>query len=219
MTIKDYQLIFHEIKNNITFISSSLQLVEKAHPEIKEFPYWKDSMEEVSALKRMLVELSSARLIDDLNKQDTSLDMFLSDFAASCTAAFDSSMFHIQISLETSLPDISIDSDRLKRALFNLVKNSYEAMDGSGTVRLTGSREDTCIRLDLSDNGGGIPADYLPRLFTPFTTTKPGGSGLGLLITRQIIEAHGGRITVESVPGEGCTFSVYLPILNSAYPK
>ena len=45
MTIKDYQLIFHEIKNNIAFISSSLQLVEKAHPEIKEFPYWKDSME------------------------------------------------------------------------------------------------------------------------------------------------------------------------------
>ena len=76
MTNEDYQKIFHEIKNNITFISSSLQLIEKGHPEIKTFPYWNDSMQEVEALKNMLVELSSARLCNDLTLQKISLKLW-----------------------------------------------------------------------------------------------------------------------------------------------
>ena len=76
MTIEDYQKIFHEIKNNITFISSSLQLVEKEHPEIKIFPYWNDSMREVRSLKNMLIELSSARLCNDLNLKKLSPERF-----------------------------------------------------------------------------------------------------------------------------------------------
>ena len=200
MTNEDYQKIFHEIKNNITFINSSMQLVEKAHPEIKDFPYWIDSMQEVSALKRLLIELSSARLCDDLTLKKTSTEKFLPELINSCIKLFDTTEFHCQITIEPSLPEIYIDFDRMKRALFNLLKNSYEAMIG------------------IIDNGGGIKPEYLPKLFTPLATTKPNGTGLGLLISKQIIEAHGGHLKVESRPQEGTTFSIFLPFTENGSP-
>lgn len=211
MTNEDYQKIFHEIKNNITFISSSLQLVEKAHPEIETFPYWKDSMQEVNALKNMLIDLSSARLCDDLDLQKLSPEIILPELIHSCMTLFDSDDFCCGMEFESSLPKILIDPHRLKRVLFNLIKNSFEAMDGSGKIQFAFRKENTFLKISLTDNGGGIPKEYLPKLFTPFETTKQSGTGLGLLIARQIIEAHGGHLTVDSLPGVGCTFSIYLP--------
>ncbi len=211
MTNKDYQKILHEIKNHIAFINSSLQFVEKSHPEIKTFAYWNDSMEEISSLKKMLIELSSARLSNDLNLEKTSMDSFLPKLIQSCAAPFDSQSFHCQIELKPCLPKASVDPERLKRAFFNLMKNSYEAMEGVGTVYFHADTEGSFLRLNLTDCGGGISPEYYPKLFTPFETTKTNGTGLGLMITKQIIEAHGGRISVTSRPSEGCTFSVYLP--------
>lgn len=211
MTNKDYQEIFHEIKNYITFINSSLQLVEKTHPEVRDYSYWTDSMQELSSLKTMLVELNSARLNDDLNLQRISSDSFLSELKDTCTAMFNSSHFRLQIEAAPSLPCFFIDPERLRRALFNLIKNACEAMNDTGTARLRAYREGSFLRLDIIDFGGGISPEYLPKLFTPFATTKQGGTGLGLLIARQIIEAHSGRLTVDSRPNDGCTFSVYLP--------
>ncbi len=211
MTNEDYQKIFHEIKNYITFISSSLQLVEKMHPEIKDYSYWNDAISEVDALKRMVIELSSARLCSNLNMQKVSLESFLSELSDSYTAVFESRDFCCKIELKSSLPKILIDPDRLKRAIFNLIKNSYEAMNASGLVRLLAYREDNFVRMDLIDYGGGIDLEYLPKLFTPFETTKTNGTGLGLLISRQIIEAHGGHLTIDSRPQDGCTFSIFLP--------
>ncbi len=84
-------------------------------------------------------------------------------------------------------------------------------MNGTGTIRLNGCISGSFIRLDLIDCGGGIASEYLPKLFSPFETTKEGGTGLGLLISKQMIEAHGGKLLVDSRPGDGCTFSIYLP--------
>ncbi len=211
MTNEDYQKIFHEIKNNITFINSSLQLVEKDHPEIKAYPYWNDSMQEVDSLKKMLVELSSARLCNDVNLQKVSLNAFLTELVQSSMASFASEAFHCSTDFDPSLPEIPLDPHRMKRALFNLIKNSFEAMEGRGSICLKARCEGSFVRLDLTDYGGGIAPECLARLFTPFATTKPGGTGLGLLISRQIIEAHGGHLTVDSRPQDGCTFSIFLP--------
>lgn len=211
MSNEDYEKIFHEIKNYITFINSSLQLVEKMHPEIKDYSYWNDAITEVSALKRMVIELSSARLGSNLNLQKVSLENFFSELKLSYEVLFKSGNFHCEIELEPALPEISIDSDRLKRAIFNLVKNSYEAMNGSGQMQIAVYQEDNFIRMDLSDFGGGISPEYLPKLFTPFETTKSNGTGLGLLISRQIIDAHGGHLSIDSRPQDGCTFSIFLP--------
>lgn len=211
MTTKDYQKIFHEIKNHITFINSSLQLVEKTHPEMKESSYWNNAMQEVSSLKNMLIELSSARLGNNFNLRKVSLEKFLPELINSCKSLFDSADFHYEVDISPSLPEISIDPERFRRALMNLIKNSYEAMNGSGTLRLSAQLEASFIRLDITDFGGGIPQEIFSKLFTPFETTKAEGTGLGLLITKQIIDSHGGRLTVNSRPGDGCTFSIYLP--------
>ena len=214
MTNEDYQKIFHEIKNHIAFINSSLQLIEKSHPEIKEFAYWNDSMLEISSLKRMLIELNAARLSSTLLKRTLVLFPCVCQAAQSLVAPAPSKSkdFGFQIDLEPALPELEIDPDWLKRALFNLIKNAFEAMGGAGTINLAACLDGSFVRLDITDFGGGISPEYLPKLFTPFATTKPGGTGLGLLIARQIVESHKGRLTVESRPQEGCTFSAFLPI-------
>ena len=211
MTNEDYQKIFHEIKNNITFISSSLQLIEKGHPEIKTFPYWNDSMQEVEALKNMLIELSSARLCNDLALQKISPKLLLPELIHSCIALCSSDDFACQTKFCARLPEVFMDPPKFKRALFNLIKNSYEAMEGHGTIQIHCYQKDSRLYLDLIDFGGGISPEYLPKLFTPFETTKQNGTGLGLLIARQIIESHGGSLTVDSRPQDGCTFRITLP--------
>lgn len=214
MTNEDYQKIFHEIKNYITFINSSLQLVEKMHPEIKDYPYWANSMQELSSLKKMLIELGSARSCNDLTKINTSPDDFLSELEEACFAMFHSKDFCLSISKSPSLPMCRIDPEQLKRALFNIIKNAYEAMAGKGTIRLNAYEKDSCLCLDVIDSGGGIDPEILPELFTPFKTTKQGGTGLGLLIAKQAIEAHNGSLTVDSRPQDGCTFSISVPLLD-----
>lgn len=215
MKNEDYQIIFHEIKNSITFLNSSLQLIEKQHPEIKAFSYWNDSLQEISSLKKLLIELSSARLSNDLCLQKVSPKQFLPQLVSNCLTLLDSNLFFCNVELEPSLPDIEIDCDRIKRVFFNLMKNSCEAMNGSGTIRLSARLEDSFLRLDLTDFGGGIPPEYLPKIFTPLATTKHDGTGLGLLISRQIVEAHNGSLTVDSRYGDGCTFSVCLPCVKT----
>ena len=194
MTPEDYAKIFHEIKNYITCISSSLQLIEKTHPEVTDYPYWKDTISDVWALKKMVIEISSARL------------------CSFYTALCGSKDFLCSFKTEPDLPELPIDSDRLKRAIFNLIKNSYEAMDGTGEITVSARSEADFVCIDVIDSGGGISPDYLEKIFTPFSTTKQNGTGLGLLITKQTVEAHGGHLTVDSRPHDGCTFSIYLPV-------
>lgn len=212
MTGEEYQKIFHEIKNNIAFINSSLQLIENQHPEIKSFSYWNDTVQEVGSLKDMLIDLSSARLSDTPDLKKVPSKAFLSELFNSCMTLFRSGNFDCETTFAAFLPDIYVDPNRIKRAFYNLIKNSYEAMNGSGRIRIAVSAKDAFVCIKLTDCGGGIALDYLPKLFTPFETTKSNGTGLGLLITRQIIEAHGGHLTVDSNPPTGCSFSVYLPV-------
>ena len=122
-----------------------------------------------------------------------------------------------------NLPDASVDPHQLQQVLINLLLNSRDAMpaDGSLAVRvrtdsnraLTG-QGDSCLRIDVLDNGSGIPAEHLSRIFDPFFTTKPPGkgTGLGLAIAARIIEGFGGKITVQSRPGTGTCFSLLLPL-------
>src|SRR5690606_26045834 len=104
----------------------------------------------------------------------------------------------------------------------NLIINARQAMDGGGdlTVSVAVSRETGLAEISVADSGSGIPADKLPHIFDPFFSTKTadqhgqGGTGLGLSLCREIIEAHKGRIRVESTPGVGTTFTLKLPLAD-----
>ncbi|HXG48788.1 MAG TPA: ATP-binding protein, partial [Methylomirabilota bacterium] len=124
------------------------------------------------------------------------------------------------------------DAYQLEQALLNFFFNAMEAMGPEGELRvatrnlaaegdpLAPITPPPSIEITVSDTGVGIPPENLPRLFEPFFTTKRGGNGLGLSITRRIVEEHQGQIRVESEPGRGSSFFVTLPLIRTpAFPQ
>jgi signal transduction histidine kinase len=116
------------------------------------------------------------------------------------------------------IPAIICSPSQINQVFLNLVTNAAQAMDegqgGQGTLTLTTRSENDGVAVDVADNGKGIPPEVLPKIFDPFFSTKEigKGTGLGLSISYKIVEQHGGRISVESQPGTGTKFTVWLPL-------
>lgn len=116
-------------------------------------------------------------------------------------------------------PPIEADPELLKEVFVNLVVNACEAIENNGDIEI--SEEEViaenigrAVRVRVSDNGPGISEELQGRVLEPFETTKPDGTGLGLFIAVRIIEEHGGRLTLQSVPGRGATFTIILPVME-----
>jgi PAS domain S-box-containing protein len=120
---------------------------------------------------------------------------------------------HVLLRLEglENLGTVAFHPSTLRRALLNLVHNALDAMPAGGTLTLMGQRTATQVQLQVQDTGSGIPGEQLATIFEPLYTTKPAGTGLGLYIVQEIVAAHRGQVRVESVFGQGTTFTVTLP--------
>ncbi len=113
----------------------------------------------------------------------------------------------------SDLPRLALDREQFAKVITNLVLNAREAASANGRLTLSTSRSGAWAVLEAADNGRGIPPEFLSRsLFRPFQTTKKNGLGIGMFQSKMIIEAHGGRITVESTVGQGTTFRIFLPL-------
>jgi signal transduction histidine kinase len=114
---------------------------------------------------------------------------------------------------DEDLPAVMLMPNRINQVFLNLVLNAVDAMPDGGRLRVSTSRaaDPAWARVAFADTGRGIAPEALSRLFDPFYTTKSEGLGLGLYVSRSIVDAHGGRIDVESQVGEGTTFTVWLP--------
>ena len=110
-----------------------------------------------------------------------------------------------------NLKPVPIDQMRLREAIVNLLKNSYEAVGTSGAIDIYAYEDSDSLCLDIKDSGCGMDPQTLDQLYTPFFTSKDKGNGLGLVITKSIIEAHGGSLTCQSMPQKGTTFTISLP--------
>jgi signal transduction histidine kinase len=135
----------------------------------------------------------------------------------------------VEVVLPEDLAPIQGDPHQLRQLFTNLFTNAFEAMTGKGVVRLVAQQlageEDAAatsethavpmIQVEVADNGPGVPADVMDRIFSPFFTTKPQGSGLGLAIVRKIVDAHDGRIDVSAPAHGGTRFRVTLPVSGS----
>ena len=110
------------------------------------------------------------------------------------------------------VPRVSLDLEHMEKVLTNLVLNAYEATGDRGEIRVITGWRDTWAELSVSDNGCGMPQEFMEQcLFRPFKTTKKQGMGIGLFHSRMIVRAHKGRMEVESQEGVGTTFRVLLP--------
>jgi signal transduction histidine kinase len=110
------------------------------------------------------------------------------------------------------LPAMRADRAQLRQVLLNLVCNAYDAMPDGGLVVVEAEAADGAVRLTVSDTGGGISDDAMPRLFEPFFTTKAKGIGLGLSVAHRIVEGHGGSLVAATRPGTGASFTVTVPV-------
>src|SRR5512133_2189807 len=120
----------------------------------------------------------------------------------------------VEQELRSDLPLLQLDRDQMKQAFYNVIKNSVEAMHRHGTLRIRTDLADTHVIVRFVDTGGGMSAENLSRVFEPYFTTKPSGSGLGLLIVRRIVREHGGELSIESSQGKGLTLTIRLPFID-----
>jgi signal transduction histidine kinase len=107
---------------------------------------------------------------------------------------------------------ISGDGEKLRQAFLNIVINALQATPSGGSVTIALNKEAAGLEISFRDSGSGIAPNNLQRIFEPFYTTKPEGTGLGLAVTRKIIEGHGGTLEIESDPGKGTAVTVRLPM-------
>jgi two-component system, sporulation sensor kinase E len=120
----------------------------------------------------------------------------------------------VEQELRSDVPLLQLDRDQMKQAFYNVIKNSVEAMHRHGTLRIRTDVADTHVIVRFEDSGGGMSAENLSRVFEPYFTTKPSGSGLGLLIVRRIVREHGGELSIESSQGKGLTLTIRLPFID-----
>jgi signal transduction histidine kinase len=120
----------------------------------------------------------------------------------------------VEQELRSDLPLLQLDRDQMKQAFYNVIKNSLEAMKRHGTLRIHTDRDDTHVLIRFVDTGGGMSAENLSRVFEPYFTTKPSGTGLGLLIVRRIVREHGGELSIESGQDKGLTLTIRLPYID-----
>lgn len=206
--------IAHEIRNPLTLIYSSLQVMELKHPEVCQFPHWRQTLNDVDFLSRLLDELSSFNNGSTLHYSMFSMEQFLKNIAVSFAISLDEK--NMDIEFTSSVPDnlgkITGDKIKLEQVFLNLLKNAKDAVGTHGSIRLTASRKDDAITVAIEDNGCGISPEQLQSIFEPFQTYKPDGTGLGLSISKRILEAHGASISVSSKAEQGSVFTITLPV-------
>ena len=132
------------------------------------------------------------------------------------TATLDEFKGSLRADIETDLqpmPEALIDSEQIHKVLTNLVMNANEAVNGNGVIRVATTHEANTVGLSVRDNGCGMSEEFIKNsLFRPFQTTKKKGLGIGLFHSKLIVEAHRGRLEVNSTVGKGTEFRVVLPI-------
>ncbi|MBM4363534.1 MAG: HAMP domain-containing protein, partial [Deltaproteobacteria bacterium] len=205
--------VTHEIRNPLSSMALNAELLEDEvtqHPEASGLVRaMKSEIERLTALSERY--LSVARRATPLREPED-IGALCRDTVAALTAEMGRHGVRVEVHADEALPAVPVDEAQLRQVLLNLLRNAREAMPDGGTVRV-GVRPGSGagVEITIDDEGPGLPPSARERLFEPFYTTKPHGTGLGLVISREIVEAHGGALRAEAAVPRGTRFSVYLP--------
>jgi two-component system sensor kinase FixL len=206
--------IGHEIANPLNGIYLTLQLVEqRLGKQPSDDPRVAADIvkikKEIARLNQLVQEFRTLSRQQDYHFRLTDVGALIADILDIQQPLCESNGILVRCAIAADVPAARVDEDKIKQALLNVIKNAGEAMPKGGTLSVAVRGADDTVLIEISDTGGGIPADT--DVFAPFFTTKKEGTGLGLIIVRQIVSAHGGAIFYDSQPGKGTTFHIMLP--------
>jgi signal transduction histidine kinase len=191
--LREFQLSADQTRESLDFINFEVERMERMLDEILQF----------ATQKQTHLALTEA---------------VLDDFVRECCTEIEVLLKHTQIRFLSQLnseANVRIDPDKLRRAVLNIAANAREALKGEGEIRIATGQENGCAIIRVSDNGPGIPEEVRQKIFDPFFTHgKSMGFGLGMSITRKIVEDHLGKIQLDSRAGQGTTFAIRIPLLD-----
>jgi PAS domain S-box-containing protein len=207
--------VAHEIKNPLGSLSIHIQLIQKAMAgnQLSALDkYIAVVNEEIDRLNRIVVDFLFAVRPMDLEPREGNINALIEELVEFVRYELDEARINCVMELSENMPSIDFDERFMKQALLNLIKNAIAAMDDGGTLTITTGFTDTEIQISVKDTGVGISEENLPKIFEPYFTTKPTGTGLGLTLVFKIIREHRGDLNVKSREGEGTDFIITLPI-------
>lgn len=218
--------VAHEIKNPLAGLAGATQILAGSFgPGDSRYPVVQEMLKLTGRLDKTILDLLNFAKETEPKWRLTNLNDVVEEtvFFAAKEGGPGGGSVHLE--LDPGLPDLEIDPEQLHQVVLNLVLNGRQAAGPTGTVTVAtsstptkgcpGLLPDGWVELRVADDGPGIAPEVLSEIFKPFFTTKNHGTGLGLPISRKIVEAHGGVLLVDTAPGCGATFRVLLPLTRS----
>lgn len=209
--------VAHELRNPLTGIATGVQYLSRAFPEDDDrHESVKFILREVVRLNRIIGDLFAATRPRSLNLSTVPLAEVAGRAVRALGPAAQEKQVEVLLEGADTWPAVTADADQLQQVFLNLIQNAVQATAPGGRVALAARAAPgdgpSRVEIEVEDTGAGIPAEHLPRIFDPFYTTRPTGTGLGLFVAHGIVQRHGGTIEVESQPGKGTRFRVTLPV-------
>lgn len=212
--------VAHEIRNPLAAVNLNLQVLQrKIHEDAPEYIYVKTALQGVERISRIVeVTLNFSRpAVPDI--QGINLNQLIPVVLDLVAAALKRKEITVDLKLDEHLPKVAVDAKQLQQVFINLITNAADAIKSKGSINIhtyteKGGRigDGELVVVAISDDGVGISPEDLTKIFNPFFTRKPDGTGLGLPITQRILHQHSGVLDVESTVGKGTTFYVKLPV-------
>jgi PAS domain S-box-containing protein len=216
--------VAHEIRNPLAGIAAGVQYMNKALPQTERTRENIDFvLGEVGRLDRIVTDLFQVTHPRALLLQKADTAGIIERSVQAVLPLLQNGEITLEKQIEQEIGDVTVDGDQIQQVLVNLIKNAVEATQKGGTIRIKaakngrqhsrhGDPNQEMLSIAVEDNGKGIPEEDLKKIFEPFYTTKPSGTGLGLYISYEIVKRHGGRLSVVSEQGKGSTFLMELPL-------
>ncbi|HCC36402.1 MAG TPA: PAS domain-containing sensor histidine kinase [Treponema sp.] len=218
--------VAHEIKNPLGSISIHLQLLQKAIDKKHDTPEQEKAVkaqldkylsvlnEEVDRLNHIVVDFLFAVRPISLELREGNINTLIEELTSFVRVELEQSRIECALELDENISPVLMDERYLKQALLNLIKNAQAAMPGGGQLTIKTQAAENEVKISVIDDGLGISAENISKIFEPYFTTKDTGTGLGLTIVFKIIREHRGEINVQSRAGKGSSFTITLPAIQ-----
>ena len=207
--------VAHELRNPLTGIATGVQYLSRGFPEGDDrHESVAFILKEVVRLNTIIQDLFTATKPRELNLRTAGLAEIATWAVRGASPAADAAGVTIAVEDADKWPSAIVDADQIQQVLLNLIQNAVQATPAGGTIHIRGRRRTgppDGVVLEVEDSGSGISEEHLPRIFEPFYTTRPKGTGLGLFVAHGIVQRHGGTLEAESSVGKGTRFRIFLP--------